>query len=198
MASWITSIGPSDAVTPTRTSGKTRRIPNTAIAMPMVRKIVCQKWLIRTRILALTTALSNDSETSRMIRMVRIRKTDGPPRIRPPSMVSRVAAAEKPKIRSTRETLAARDQHVGRRPGEQPLGELLAGEHAARRRHVQVRNREPRRVELAVRRPHRLVRGGEQLAVQQRVAGGDPARPADPPHHLTRGRRLRQRARHAV
>ena len=51
------------------TSGNTSRIPNTAITMPMVRKIRCQKALIRSSTVALTTALSNDSEISRMPRI---------------------------------------------------------------------------------------------------------------------------------
>ena len=57
------------AVMPTISSGKTSRMPNTAMATPTVRKIFCQNGLIRTSTVALTTALSKDSETSRTARI---------------------------------------------------------------------------------------------------------------------------------
>ena len=44
-------------------------MPKTAMTMPMVRNIFCQKSLIRSSTVALTTALSNDSEISRMPRI---------------------------------------------------------------------------------------------------------------------------------
>ena len=53
-------------------------MPKTAIRMPTVRNIFCQKSFIRSRIVALTTALSNDSETSRMPR-IRHRKNAAQP-----------------------------------------------------------------------------------------------------------------------
>jgi hypothetical protein len=34
--------------------------------MPIVRKIFCQNWLMRSSTVALTTALSNESDTSRI------------------------------------------------------------------------------------------------------------------------------------
>ena len=65
-ASRTASTGLSFAVMPTMSSGKISRIPNTAIATPTVRKIFCQNGDIRTSTVALTTALSKDSETSRI------------------------------------------------------------------------------------------------------------------------------------
>ena len=63
------STGFSPAVTATMTSGNTSRMPNTAIRMPTVRKIRCQNAFIRSSTVALTTALSNESEISRMPRI---------------------------------------------------------------------------------------------------------------------------------
>ncbi|SLH92978.1 Uncharacterised protein [Mycobacteroides abscessus subsp. abscessus] len=60
-------------------SGNTRRMPNTAMRMPMVRKIFCQNSLIRRRTVALMTALSNDNETSRMPRIAQRNSAVGPP-----------------------------------------------------------------------------------------------------------------------
>ena len=45
-------------------------MPKTAITMPTVRKIFCQKSLIRSSTVALITALSKDSETSRTPRIM--------------------------------------------------------------------------------------------------------------------------------
>ena len=73
------SIGFSPAVTATMTSGKTSRMPNTAIRMPMVRKILCQNASIRSSTVALTTALSKDSEISRMPRMAQRMRASTPP-----------------------------------------------------------------------------------------------------------------------
>ena len=44
-------------------------MPKTAMTMPTVRKIFCQKSLIRSRTVALMTALSKDSDTSRTPRI---------------------------------------------------------------------------------------------------------------------------------
>ena len=77
-ASRTASTGPSLAVIPTMSSGKISRIPNTAIATPTVRKIRCQNGLIRTSTVALTTALSNDSDTSRTARIA-VRVSPVPP-----------------------------------------------------------------------------------------------------------------------
>ena len=77
-ASRIASTGFSLAVIPTMSSGKTSRMPNTAMATPTVRKIFCQNGLIRTRTVALTTALSKDSEISRMARIA-VRARPVPP-----------------------------------------------------------------------------------------------------------------------
>ncbi len=54
-------------------------MPNTAIATPTVRKIFCQNGLIRTRTVALTTALSKDSETSRTARIAASASPVAPP-----------------------------------------------------------------------------------------------------------------------
>ena len=59
--------------------GKTSRMPKTAISTPTVRKIFCQKAFIFSRILALTTALSKDSETSRTARIATRPKAVHPP-----------------------------------------------------------------------------------------------------------------------
>src|SRR6266567_4369396 len=61
--------------------GNSRRMPKTAIRMPTVRKIRCQYGFIFCRTVALTTALSKDSDTSRMARMATIPAIDGPPSI---------------------------------------------------------------------------------------------------------------------
>ena len=45
-------------------SGNSRRIPNTAINIPMVRKMSCQNRLQPLSTEALTTALSKESDTS--------------------------------------------------------------------------------------------------------------------------------------
>ena len=44
-------------------------MPNTAMSTPTVRNIFCQNALIRSRIVALMTALSNDRDTSSTPRM---------------------------------------------------------------------------------------------------------------------------------
>ena len=58
------AIGPILAMTATITSGKTIRMPKTAIAMPQVMKRRRQTGSICASTVALTTALSNDSDTS--------------------------------------------------------------------------------------------------------------------------------------
>ena len=68
-ASRTASTGLRLAVMPTMSSGKTSRMPKTAMRMPTVRNIFCQKAFIRSRIVALTTALSKESEISRTTRM---------------------------------------------------------------------------------------------------------------------------------
>ncbi len=59
--------GPIWAMTLTTTSGKTNRIPKTAMAMPQVRKRFRHSGVVCLRTVALTTALSNDSEISRTL-----------------------------------------------------------------------------------------------------------------------------------
>ncbi len=54
-------------------------MPKTAIRMPIVRKIFCQKAFIFFRIPALTTALSKDSEISRTDRIATMPKAVHPP-----------------------------------------------------------------------------------------------------------------------
>ena len=63
----------------TMTTGKTSRMPKTAMRTPTVRKIFCQKAFIFFRIPALTTALSKDSEISRMERIATMPKASHPP-----------------------------------------------------------------------------------------------------------------------
>ena len=60
-------------------SGKTSRMPNTAMSTPTVRKMRCQNGSIRSSTVALTTALSNDSEISRMPRMAQRTSPVTPP-----------------------------------------------------------------------------------------------------------------------
>ena len=60
----MTSIMPISAVTATMTIGNTRRIPNTAMSIPTVKKIIFQNLSHVLSTEALTTALSNDSEIS--------------------------------------------------------------------------------------------------------------------------------------
>jgi hypothetical protein len=60
-------------------SGKTSRMPNTAISTPTVRKIRCQNGSIRSNTVALTTALSKDSEISRMPRIAQRTRPVTPP-----------------------------------------------------------------------------------------------------------------------
>ena len=72
--------GLSFAVMATMTSGKTSRMPKTAISTPTVRKIFCQKAFILLRMPALTTALSNDSEISRTARIATIAESLATPR----------------------------------------------------------------------------------------------------------------------
>ena len=78
-ASRTASIGPSEAVTPTISSGNTSRMPKTATATPTVRKIRCQNLLIRTRIVAFTTALSNEIDTSSTMSTAVSSNAVGPP-----------------------------------------------------------------------------------------------------------------------
>lgn len=63
----------------TITTGKTSRMPKTAMSTPTVRKIFCQKAFIFFRIPALTTALSKDSEISRTARIATTPKASQPP-----------------------------------------------------------------------------------------------------------------------
>ena len=60
----MTSSVPKPVAMATMTIGNTKRIPNTAIKIPMVKKICCHFSSISLRIEALTTALSNDKLTS--------------------------------------------------------------------------------------------------------------------------------------
>ena len=64
-ASRSASRGPTRATALTTTSGKTKRIPNTATAMPQVRKRPRQIGVMSFITEAFTTALSKESETSR-------------------------------------------------------------------------------------------------------------------------------------
>ena len=90
------------AVTATMMIGKRKRIPKTAMMMPIVRNIFCQNRLIRRRIVALTTALSNDSEISSTARMPTRAATSPPPMTAAPARTAMVMANDQPKILSTR------------------------------------------------------------------------------------------------
>jgi hypothetical protein len=79
MARRNASTGGRPAAAHTMTSGSSNRMPNTAMTMPMVRKIFCQKSLMRSSTVALMTALSNESDTSRIPRIThRIRACQPP------------------------------------------------------------------------------------------------------------------------
>ena len=69
------------AAAATITIGNTSRIPKTAIKMPQVRKICCHFSFIRLRMCALTIALSNEIEISRIVSSTTISPTSGPPRM---------------------------------------------------------------------------------------------------------------------
>ena len=84
----------------TSRNGKTSRIPKTAIRMPTVRKIVCQNFDIRRRIVALMTALSNENEISRM-RQDRDEEEGGEPGGHRSLVVVRVAGAVPESARET-------------------------------------------------------------------------------------------------
>ena len=102
-ASWNTSHGLMCAVTATMTIGNRNRIPKTAMTMPTVRNIFCQNGFIRRRIVALTTALSNDSEISSTARMPTRAATSAPPMISAPTSTAIVMPNDQPKILSTRD-----------------------------------------------------------------------------------------------
>jgi hypothetical protein len=53
---------------PTIARGKTKRIPKTAIKIPQVRNRALQTGVIYRSTVALTTALSKETETSRIVR----------------------------------------------------------------------------------------------------------------------------------
>ena len=102
MARLTASIGPSFAVIATMTTGKTSRMPKTAMRMPMVRKIFCQKAFILRRMPALMTALSNESEISRMERIPTIASPRHPQSTPARARPSTVTANDQPKVfRST-------------------------------------------------------------------------------------------------
>ena len=81
-------------------SGKTSRMPNTAISTPTVRKSFCQNALIRSSTVALTTALSKDSEISRIPRMAQRTSPVTPAyrKARSAHQGDRVRKAENPKV----------------------------------------------------------------------------------------------------
>lgn len=64
-AALITCPSPMPEVMATIRMGKMKRMPNTAMRMPQVRKRRCHFSLMVRRTLAFTTALSNDRLTSR-------------------------------------------------------------------------------------------------------------------------------------
>lgn len=64
----------------------------------MVRKIFCQKAFIFFRIPALTTALSKDSEISRMERIATMPKAVHPPKRTAATRPSAVTANDQPKV----------------------------------------------------------------------------------------------------
>ncbi len=74
--------GPIPAAITTISSGKTIRIPNTAITMPQVRKRCCHFGCIVFSLLAFTMALSKDSEISSTARTVQMKRMPAiPPKV---------------------------------------------------------------------------------------------------------------------
>src|SRR4051812_6455614 len=84
---------------PTINSGNSSRIPNTAIATPTVRKIFCQNGLIRTRTVALTTALSKLSDTSSTARIAASARPVPPPYHRPRLSPTTATISDPPNVR---------------------------------------------------------------------------------------------------
>ena len=179
----------------------------------MVRKIFFQNSLIRFSTLALTTALSKESETSSTISTATTTKPAGVKRNHEATRAMSVTAMEKPKVRSSTggaypdEAGAPDPPSTDAAPGrggaargevEQPPDQLLAAHHAGRRGDVQAGGGPVLVGELALRRTDGVVGHGEQLGVEQGVAGGDQVVGAGAAHHLAGGGRLGQRPRHAV
>ena len=77
------SHGPILAAITTISSGNTIRIPNTAIRIPQVRKRRCHFGVISFSLLALTMALSKDSEISRTASTSAIIRKDTAPAAAP-------------------------------------------------------------------------------------------------------------------
>ena len=82
-ASTIACQGPILAAMTTISSGKTIRMPKTAMMMPQVRKRCCHSGVISFSLLALTMALSKLSEISRTARTQQMKKmVSVPPTVR--------------------------------------------------------------------------------------------------------------------
>ena len=77
-------------------------MPKTAMRMPTVRNSFCQTGCIRLRTLALTTALSNESETSRTPRTITVSITAGPPKPRATPRATTVSPMAQPNVRIMR------------------------------------------------------------------------------------------------
>jgi len=74
-----TATGPRLATTPTMASGNTMRMPNTAIRMPHSRKRWRHFSSMWRSTVALTTALSKDSEVSSTASTATMKTADQPP-----------------------------------------------------------------------------------------------------------------------
>ena len=92
------SNGLSFAVIATMTTGKTSRMPKTAMSTPTVRKIFCQKAFIFCRIPALTTALSKESEISRTDRIATMASPVPPPEDAGQGQAGAVMPNDQPKV----------------------------------------------------------------------------------------------------
>src|SRR6478609_7426880 len=79
----MVSTGPSPAAIATTASGNTIRMPKTAMTMPQVRKRRCQTSSMSLSTVALTTALSNDSEISSTDSTITIHTSDRVPETLP-------------------------------------------------------------------------------------------------------------------
>ncbi|CDO91154.1 hypothetical protein BN973_05560 [Mycobacterium triplex] len=88
------------AVAQTMSSGKSSRIPNTAIRIPIVRNICRQNWLMRFSTAALMIALSKDNDTSRMPSAISRNRALSPPWKYPSARAANVTNSEIPKMRA--------------------------------------------------------------------------------------------------
>src|SRR6478672_1179941 len=164
-------------------SGNTRRMPKTATATPTVRKICCQNRLMRCRIVAFTTALSNEIDTSSTISTAVSSSAVVPPYRAPASRPNTATTTDTPKIRSImwverllrRRCSQSSPAHSRFCSRAEPTHDLGAGRDPTRGRHRDGRCRPALLVELAVSRMNAAVGSEQQIDIEQRVARSEHA-----------------------